>query len=107
MKSFDCKPEVSLLAAWVAALLIGCSGATPAAENPDNPPPLDDQGETGPVAAASSAKVKEGRDLIQKKDFAGAKAILSAAVKDSPDDAQAAFYLGVAHEGLGESEPAI
>ncbi len=107
MRSSNRKPEVCLLAAWIAALVIGCSGGTPAAENPENPPPLDDQGETGPVAAASSEKVKEGRDLIQKKDFAGAKAILSAAVKDKPDDAQAAFYLGVAHEGLGEAEPAI
>jgi tetratricopeptide (TPR) repeat protein len=107
MRSFHRKPDTFLFAAWVAALLIGCSGGTPAAENPDNPPPLDDQGETGPVAAASSEKVKQGRDLIQQKDFAGAKAVLSAAVKDSPEDAQAAFYLGVAHESLAEAEPAI
>src|SRR5687767_14200299 len=96
-------------ATWfvLAALALGCSGGTPSAENPDNPPPLDEPGETGPVMEASSEKVKQGRDLIQQKDFAGAKAILSAAVKDSPNDGQAAFYLGVAHEGLGEAEPAI
>ena len=44
--------------------------------------------------------MKRGIDLIQQKDFAGAKAVLSAAVKDSPEDAQAAFYLGVAHESV-------
>lgn len=97
-------PQLALV---LAALALGCSGGTPSAENPQNPPPLDDQGETGPVMEASSEKVKQGRDLIQQKDFAGAKAILSAAVKDSPNDGQAAFYLGVAHEGLGEAEPAI
>jgi Flp pilus assembly protein TadD len=45
-------------------------------------------------------------DAIQAEDFAAAKTILLEATADAPKDAQAAFYLGVAHDGLGELEAA-
>jgi Flp pilus assembly protein TadD len=58
------------------------------------------------VAAASSAKVQEGIDAIKQQDFAKAKVLLSEARGASPEDAQAAYYLGVALQSLGESADA-
>jgi Tfp pilus assembly protein PilF len=77
--------------------------ATPASDSPENL--LGDEPE-GSVPA-SSADVQKGIDAIGAEDFAGAKEILSAAVKGAPDDPQAVFYLGVAEAALGETEPAI
>jgi Flp pilus assembly protein TadD len=92
---------------WGFALLVfafGCGGAPPQqAKTVD--PPLED----GPppaaaqkVAPASSAKVQQGIDAIQHQDFAAAKTVLAEAHAEAPKDAQAAFYLGVACEGLGD-----
>jgi tetratricopeptide (TPR) repeat protein len=39
---------------------------------------------------------------LEGQDFAGAKTLLEQARKDHPQDPQAAFYLGVADEGLGD-----
>ena len=83
--------------------LPGCGGSTPQAEAP--PPPLDDD-EGAPAAAPSSGKVKAAVEAIQAGDFAKAKGILDGAVKEAPRDAQAAFYLGVAIEGLGDAKGA-
>jgi len=58
------------------------------------------------AVAASSEKVHQGMDAIQKQDFAAAKAVLSEARAEAPKDPQAAFYLGVAQEGLGETADA-
>jgi tetratricopeptide (TPR) repeat protein len=87
--------------------LAACGGTTPPAANPD-PPPLDDSEEEAPAAPApaSSPKVKEAIDAIQAQDFTKAKEILLAAVKESPKDPQAAFYLGVANEALGDGKQA-
>lgn len=89
-----------------AITLIGiaaCGGASqkPAAE-PD--PLLDDPPASSgsAVAAASSAKVDQGVKAIQAEDYAGAKAVLTEARRESPNDPQAAYYLGVAHEQLGD-----
>lgn len=87
------------------ALLVSACSSTPPAKEPD--PSLEEkpaQGDPDPnaVAAASSAKVQQGIDAIQKEDFAGAKAVLSEARKEAPNDAQAAYYLGVALQSLGE-----
>lgn len=92
----------------VALLLAACTGGTPA-KNPDgDPPPFDDPKSNGPgpTAPASSAKVKEGMDAIQAKDFAKAKELLSAAVAEAPNDPQAHFYLGVALENGGDTKGA-
>jgi Flp pilus assembly protein TadD len=94
--------------AW-SALLCGtlsfaaCGGSAPPPEAP--PPSLE---EAAPPAASeqsakpSSKKVEQGIDAIKAQDFAQAKTRLSEARKESPKDPQAAFYLGVALEGLSD-----
>lgn len=85
-------------------LALGCSSSPPQqAKTPD--PPLEDAPSPAAaqkVAPASSAKVQQGIDAIQRQDFAAAKAVLTEAHEAAPKDAQAAFYLGVAFEGLGD-----
>lgn len=96
---------VLLCGAVLAFSSAACTGGQPA-NSPDDPPPLEgDQpkSDSGPAAAASSAKVKEGMDAIQAGDFAKAKEILTAAEAEAPSDPQAAFYLGVALEGSGDA----
>lgn len=89
---------------------VGCGGPPEPAQAPASPdPPLDDDSSaTSPASAApaSNAKVKEGMDAIQAQDFAKAKAVLEEAVKESPKDVQAVFYLGVAIEGTGDPKAA-
>jgi Tfp pilus assembly protein PilF len=87
-------------------LLAACGGAaTPAPAEPD--PSLEEpESERGPVVAASSPKVRQGMDAIQAQDFAKAKVLLADARAAAPKDAQAAFYLGVALQSLGETAEA-
>lgn len=100
-----------LVSVALVALSVGC-GTPPASNTPDNPPPLDDSGQSagggggGQVAKASSAKVQQGIDAIQAKDFRKAKSVLTEAHNAAPGDPQAAFYLGVADEGLGDGQAA-
>jgi Flp pilus assembly protein TadD len=61
----------------------------------------------GGHAPASSGKVKEAITAIEGQDFARAKELLTAARQENAKDAQAAFYLGVAEQGLGNGEGAI
>lgn len=89
-----------ILACWAAS---ACGGAPQQAKTPD--PPLEDAPSAPAaqkVAPASSAKVQQGIDAIQRQDFAAAKNLLLEAQSAAPKDAQAAFYLGVACEGLGD-----
>lgn len=93
----------------LGAGVVACGGAAAPAQAPSQAdPPLDDEPSSGGGAAApaSNAKVKEGMDAIQAQDFAKAKAVLEEAVKESPKDPQAAFYLGVAVEGTGDPKAA-
>jgi len=97
--------QLARLAVLFGALAsVACGSATPAPEAP--PPALDDP---APAAAAdqsakpSSKQVEEGIEAIKAQDFAKAKTLLSAAHRESPKDPQAAFYLGVALEGLGDA----
>jgi Flp pilus assembly protein TadD len=92
--------------AWSLVLfgaLTACAGAAPPPEAP--PPSLEDP---APPAASeqsakpSSKKVEQGIEAIKAQDFAKAKALLSEARAESPKDPQAAFYLGVALEGLSD-----
>ncbi len=101
-----------LLPVVLLALAAGC-GSPPPAKSADNPPPLDDNGMQpasggggGQVTPASSPKVKQGMDAIEAKDFAKAKEVLTQAHTENPKDPQAAFYLGVADEGLGDKKSA-
>jgi tetratricopeptide (TPR) repeat protein len=95
----------SCLALAVASCFaVGCGGAPPRqAQTPD--PPLEDAPPTSApqkTVPASSAKVQQGIDAIQHQDFAAAKNLLLEAASAAPKDAQAAFYLGVACEGLAD-----
>ena len=98
-------PSLSTVAVLAALCLAAC-GSPPPAEAP--PPPLDSPSDTPAAKPAdatekpSSAKVEQGIEAIKAQDFAKAKELLSAAHKDAPKDAQAAFYLGVALEGLSD-----
>lgn len=91
-------------AVLLGALGVGCAGSAPPAETP--PPAFDDS--APPAAAAdqstkpSSKKVEQGIDAIKAQDFAKAKTLLSEARGETPKDPQAAFYLGVALEGLSD-----
>jgi len=90
-------------------ILLACSACGKGAPPPEDPP-SDAGSEAAPpkdaVAPASSDAVKKGRDQIQAGDFAGAVETLGQAAKADPQDAQAAFYHGVALEGLEHFEEA-
>jgi Flp pilus assembly protein TadD len=85
-----------------------CGGGTPPKGQNDAVEPFDDGtgGGGGAVQAASSAKVEEGMKAIQAKDFEKAKQVLTEAEAEAPKDPQAAFYLGVALENLGDAKGA-
>ena len=51
--------------------------------------------------------IAEGEMLIEKGDFKGAAAIFQAIADQSPDNAKAQFYLGVAEKNLGNIDEAI
>ena len=89
------------VSAVAAAMLCACGGATPPPEEPGPPPPMEDS--PGGVAPASSADVQAGMDAIQAGNFDKAKQHLLKARADKPDDPQAAYYLGVALENLGDA----
>ena len=91
-------------AGLLAATLTGCGGGQQPPPNDPSDPPLDSGG--GEATPASSAKVREGMDAIEAQDFATAKAALMEAQAADPSDPQATYYLGVAHEGLGELDEA-
>lgn len=85
--------------------LLACGGSAPPPQEPD--PSLEPSDtESGAVAPASSSKVSAGIEAIRKEDFEAAKATLTEARKEAPNDPQAAYYLGVALESLGDAEGA-
>jgi len=98
---------------WSTATLLGalalaaCGGSpSPPAEAP--PPAFEDETPKPPAgseqaAAPSSKKVEDAIAAIKAQDFAKAKALLTEARAAAPKDAQAAFYLGVALEGLSDA----
>lgn len=100
---------LSPLSLSFALALAACGSPPPATA--DNPPPLDEPASQTPkqdaVVAPSSELVKQGMDAIQKQDFAAAKKVLADAVAKDPKDPQAAFYYGVAMDGLGDTPGAV
>jgi Flp pilus assembly protein TadD len=98
--------RVGLAALSSMMVALAACGSPPEPATADNPPPLDDaprpKPKEGAVVAPSNELVKQGMDAIQKQDFEGAKKVLSEAASKDPKDPQAAFYLGVALDGLGD-----
>ena len=102
---------------YSAALLLGalalaaCAGSTPPPVEAPPPSLADDPEPAASVPAtetakASSKQVEQGIAAIKAQDFAKAKTLLSAARQEAPKDPQAAFYLGVALEGLSDATAA-
>lgn len=89
------------------SLVMACGGASPPEAQSPDPSLEESEPASGGVVKASSDKVQKGMDAIQAEDFAAAKAVLSEARSEAPKDPQAAFYLGVALQGLGETEGAV
>jgi Tfp pilus assembly protein PilF len=88
-------------------LFTACAGSPPPpAADPSPEADSTPNSGTGSSAPASNASVEKAMGALQNQDFAGAKSILEQARKDDPKDAQAAFYLGVADEGLGDKSGA-
>jgi Flp pilus assembly protein TadD len=94
--------------ALVLSSVAACSGGTRPVQAPTPDPSLadDDRAVATTPATPSSGKVKDGMDAIQAQDFAKAKTVLEAAVQENPKDPQAAFYLGVSLEALGDAKGA-
>lgn len=80
---------------------VACGGGSKEPKSPADSSTI--QEETTPE---SSLKVKQGREAIQAERFEEAESLLSEAVQESPEDAHAAFYYGVALEGVGKSAEA-
>lgn len=88
-----------------ALLALGCSGGQSQAQSPDPVELLESEDEN--VAAPSSASVQKGIDALQAEQFEKARDILAQAHTEQPNDPQAAFYYGVALEGVGDVPGAI
>ncbi len=96
---------MKLIAPLASLVLISaCSSAPPpAAADPSlADAPSGSSGASPSSAPASNANVEKAMSAIENQDFASAKTILEQARKDDPKDPQAAFYLGVADEGLSD-----
>src|SRR5688572_20506716 len=86
-------------------ILLACAACGKAAPEPETPPAdSTEPAASDSVTPASSDAVKKGRDQIQAGDFAGAEETLGQAAKADTKDPQAAFYHGVALEGLERFE---
>ncbi len=102
MKTISGRLSSSAAIVLVLGSLAGCGGTK---SEPREPEPASSS--SGPsVAPASSEKVKKGRDLLTARKFEEASEVLSEARADKPNDPQAAYYHGVALEGLGDTEAA-
>ena len=87
----------------LALALAACGGSAPPPADPslEDPTPGSSSSSAAASAPASNERVQKAMDAIQNQDFAGAKPLLEQARAENPKDPQAAFYLGVAEEGLG------
>ncbi|HSC87537.1 MAG TPA: tetratricopeptide repeat protein [Polyangiaceae bacterium] len=99
MKSVGIRGGLSVL---LVALACGCGSSQ---KEPEQPPPLQQPDEK--TAAPSSTKVKQGLEAIRAEKFEEAEKLLSEATQESPEDPQAAFYHGVALDGLQRTEDAV
>ena len=83
-------------------VLSACASAPPPPAADPAPEDAAPSGASSASAPASNASVEKAMSAIQNQDFASAKSLLEQARKSDPKDPQAAFYLGVADEGLGD-----
>lgn len=87
------------------AVATACGGGQPEAKSPD---PVDLLGPSDEGAAApSSDAVQKGMNALEAGDFEQARDILAQAHAEQPSDPQAAFYYGVALEGVGDVPAAL
>lgn len=99
---------LTLLGGLALMACVACGGQQKPAEEPIDPAvasleqPDPEQGEVTPT----SSEVKRASDLIKEQKFDEAAQILAQETKKSPKDAQAAFFYGVALEGLGKTTEA-
>lgn len=93
-------------AVWglLAGMALGCAGEQKPAETP--PPATETKTAPAKAAPASSPLVQQGMDAIGEQRFEDAAKLLAEAREKSPKDKQAAYYHGVALEGLGKREDA-
>jgi Tfp pilus assembly protein PilF len=92
----------------LAGLAGACGGSTPPPNDQSDSPPLETETpSSGAQAPASSQDVQRGIDALQAGDAQGAKTILEQARAKAPKDPQAAFYLAVAYETLGDGAKGI
>ncbi len=96
------------------SLFMACGGGQHAPASADDEiVPLDDAPVAGtsaastPAEAPASPEVRRGIAALESRDFRGAVEILTAAEKQAPKDAQAAYYLGVAKSELGDKAEAV
>lgn len=98
-------PSFALAPLLFAQLLsaAACS-SPPAVRSPESAPeaPALDEPET-----TQSSGFGAGVDAITAQDFEKARGIFEKITSDQPSNAKAHFYLGVARQNLGQSEPAI
>jgi Flp pilus assembly protein TadD len=98
--------RVVALGVLSAALLLGCGGGEPQVEDPsgsrlDADPPLSDDG-AGAQKGAAGTDLQRGRTYLEEGKFAEAKDHLEKARAKDPKSAEAAFYLALAQEKLGD-----
>jgi Tfp pilus assembly protein PilF len=93
-----------LVPALLFSVAIGCAGSKP---KPAESPPVE-QAPAEPARAApqASALVREGEQLLQAGDAAGAKTKFEAQLAQSEHDARALLGLGLAEEALGHTDAA-
>ncbi len=85
--------------------LTACGGSQPEAKSPD-PVELLGSSDEG-AATASSDTVRKGMNALEAGDYEAARDILAQARAEQPSDPQAAFYYGVALEGVGDVSGAM
>ncbi|MCK6590477.1 MAG: tetratricopeptide repeat protein [Polyangiaceae bacterium] len=106
--------RLSLIAAAAlsAASLAGCGGGEPQVEDPTSaernfsdeeptPPPPGNTGQTA-QKSPSSADLQRGKAHLEEGKFAEAKDLLEKARAGDPKNVEAAFYLALAKEKLGD-----
>jgi Tfp pilus assembly protein PilF len=97
------KPEY-LVPALLFSLAVGCAGSQP---KPAESPPVEVEAAPPPRATPeASPEVREGEQLLQQGDAAGAKAKFEAALAKSEKDPRALLGLGLAEEALGHVDAA-